>query len=228
MDLAAADCTVADGEGTGFLNAGSIEFWNGTDDDDACAPLPLADLEIVKDAPFSVDFEPEVGPTVFDYDIVVTNLGPATAEDVELEDPIPAGLEFVSATASLGSCGLVANVVVCELGDLALGASRTVTITVRIPVDYPLVEGEDSFTIDNVATTSTTTSETDLTNNDDDASTTVLVTLALPPDDPDLPTLAITGAALGMSAQLALTLLGAGAAGVVLALRRRPRGRHTA
>lgn len=231
LDPDAADCTVADGEGTGFLNAGSIEFWNGTDGDDACAPLPISDLAITKDGEFSVDFEPAVGPTEFDYEIVVENLGPATAEDAVLEDPLPAGLDFVSATTSVGTCGFAAGVVTCEFGDLAFGDTATVTITVSIPVDYPLVEGETSFKITNVATTSTITPESDLTNNEDDAETTVLITLAVPPEDPEdpeLPTLALTGAVFGLATQLGFGLLAVGIGFAVVAMRRSPRGRHTA
>lgn len=230
LDPAAADCDVAEGEGSGFLNAGSIEFWSGTDTDDACAALPISDLEITKDAPFSVDFEPAVGPTEFDYTIVVENLGPETAQDAVLEDPIPAGLDFVSATGIDVTCGFAAGVVTCELGDLGVGQTRTVTITVSIPVDYPFDEEATSFQIDNVATTSTVTPESDLTNNEDDAETIVLITLPLPPDDPedpDLPTLALTGAAFGAGIQLALSLLAVGIAFAVMALRRRPQGRHS-
>jgi uncharacterized repeat protein (TIGR01451 family) len=232
LDPEAADCTVDDGEGTGFLNAGSIEFWSGTDDDDACAPLPISDVAITKDAPFSVDFEPADGPTEFDYEILVENLGPDTAEDVVLEDPLPANLDFVSVTASAGTCGFAAGVVTCEFGDLVVGATRTVTITVSIPVDYPLGDEEVSFQIDNTATTSTTTPESDLTNNEDDAETIVLITLPLPPEDPedpDLPTLALTGAAIGVGTQLGLGLLAVGVAFAVASLRRRSTGgRHAA
>jgi uncharacterized repeat protein (TIGR01451 family) len=230
FDPEAADCRVADGEGSGFLNAGSIEFWSGTDDDDACAALPISDLAITKDGPFGVDFEPAEGPTEFAYDIFVENLGPDTAHDVVLEDPLPADLDFVSATGTDAVCGFAAGVVTCELGDLAVGENRTVTITVSIPVDYPLVEGETSFQIDNVATTSTITPESDLTNNEDDAETTVLVTLPLPedPEDPELPTLAITGAAIGLATQLGLSLLALGVAFAAMSLRRRSHGRHAA
>jgi uncharacterized repeat protein (TIGR01451 family) len=230
LDPAAADCEVADAEGSGLLNGGSIEFWNGTDDASDCIALPISDLTITKDAPFSVDFEPAVGPTAFDYTIVVENLGPATAEDVVLEDPLPADLDFVAVVTSAGTCGFAAGVVTCELGDIAVEETVTVTITVSIPVDYPLVEDQVSFQLDNVATTSTSTPESDLTNNEDDAVTTVLVTLAIPedPDDPDLPTLALTGAAVGIGAQLSLALLGLGIAFAVASRRRRTVGRHVA
>ncbi len=235
MDLDAADCTIAEGEGSGFHNVGTIEFWGeGTDTDDACAPLPVSDLEIVKDAPFSVDFEPADGPTQFAYTIVVTNLGPAMAEDAVLEDELPDGLVFVSASGTDVTCGFTAGVVTCQLGDLALNASRTVTITVQIPVDYELPvlpEGQKAFTITNEATTSTDTPESNLSNNEDDADTTVLVTLPFPPEDPkdpQLPTLALTGAAIGFATQFGLGLLAVGLALAVTSLRRRTGGRHAA
>ncbi|HWH97625.1 MAG TPA: hypothetical protein VNS80_04595, partial [Pseudolysinimonas sp.] len=227
----AMNCVEAEDEkGTGLLNGGGITFWgDGSDEDNACAPLPVADLEITKDAPFGEDFEPADGPTQFAYTIAVKNLGPSTAEDAVLVDPLSHDLEFVSATGVGVTCDFALGDVRCQLGDLLVNATRTVTITVLIPVDYPLVEGEDSFTIHNVATTSTITPESDLTNNEDDADTTVLVTLALPPDDPELPTLAITGATIGVVAtQIGLSLLALGTAFAVMAVRRRPRGRHTA
>jgi uncharacterized repeat protein (TIGR01451 family) len=228
LDPDAADCEVAEREGSGFLNSGTIEFWdNGSDTDDACAELPISDLEITKDAPFSVDFEPADGPTEFDYTIIVENLGPDTAHDVVLKDPLHAGLDFVSASGTDVTCDFAAGVVTCELGDLGVGQIRTVTITVSIPVDYPIEEDATSFKIPNVATTSTVTPESDLTNNEDDAETTVLITLPLPPDEPDLPTLALTGAAIGVGIQFALSLLAVGVAFAVMSLRRRPQGRHS-
>lgn len=231
---AVADCTVSDTEGTGLLNGGGIEFWgDGADSDDACAPVPISDLAIDKSvADISVDFDPEKGPTQFDYTIVVENLGPDPAEDVVLEDPLPEHLDFVSAVADSGTCGVTAGVVICELGDLDEGKTRTVTIRVSIPVDYPIGDEEVSLTISNVATTSTPTPESDLTNNEDDAVTTVILTLAVDPTevtpDPELPTLALTGAALGLATQLGFGLLAVGIGFAVVAMRRRPRGRHTA
>jgi uncharacterized repeat protein (TIGR01451 family) len=228
MDVDAADCAVADG---GFRNVGSIEFWSGTDTADACASLPVSDLEITKDAPFGEDFEPAVGPTQFDYDITVINLGPATAEDVVVEDELPTGLEFVSVTTSVGTCGFntATRIVTCQLGDLAVADPPVaIEITVVIPVAYPITEGQTTITFINEATTSTITPESDLTNNEDDAETTVLVTLPDPPDDPEVPTLALTGAAIGFATQLGLSLLLVGIAFAGMSLRRRSGGRHVA
>ena len=62
------------------------------------------------------------------YTVTVTNLGPAGASGVTLTDPLPAGVTFVSATSSQGSCGQTAGTVTCNLGDLAVAASARVTI----------------------------------------------------------------------------------------------------
>ena len=64
------------------------------------------------------------------YTVTVTNSGPASADDVRLSDPIPAGMTLVSATPSQGSCS-GATLVSCSLGVIANGASATVTIVAR-------------------------------------------------------------------------------------------------
>jgi len=58
----------------------------------------------------------------------VTNRGPNHAEAVRLTNRLAAGLSFVSASSSQGSCSLAAGVVTCNLGDLATNGTATVTI----------------------------------------------------------------------------------------------------
>ena len=60
------------------------------------------------------------------YTITVTNNGPTTATGVTLTDTLAAGLGFISATPSQGSCS--APPINCPLGSLAGGASATVTV----------------------------------------------------------------------------------------------------
>ena len=48
------------------------------------------------------DFTPNVGDTIT-YTVTLVNNGPSSATSVEVSDPLPAGLTFVSATASPGS-----------------------------------------------------------------------------------------------------------------------------
>ncbi len=61
------------------------------------------------------------------YTITVTNNGPTTATGVTLTDTLAAGLGFVSATPSQGSCSGTGPIN-CPLGSLAGGASATVTV----------------------------------------------------------------------------------------------------
>lgn len=61
------------------------------------------------------------------YTLTVTNHGPNPAFGARVTDTLPAGVTFVSATASQGSCS-GPN---CSLGDMSSGASATVRIVVR-------------------------------------------------------------------------------------------------
>jgi uncharacterized repeat protein (TIGR01451 family) len=81
-----------------------------------------ADLAITKTAPSIVS----VGGTLT-YHLTVVNDGPADVPAATVHDALPETLTFVSATASQGNC--TANTTItCNLGELANGASATVTI----------------------------------------------------------------------------------------------------
>jgi uncharacterized repeat protein (TIGR01451 family) len=64
----------------------------------------------------------------FTYTVTATNLGGSVATDVNINDTIPAGLTIVSAS---NGCTISGQDVTCALGDLAAGASASVTITVQ-------------------------------------------------------------------------------------------------
>lgn len=66
------------------------------------------------------------------YTLTVTNNGPDEAVAVILTDTLPAGVTFVSATASQGACSGVSTIN-CALGDLRAGDKTAVTITVKPP-----------------------------------------------------------------------------------------------
>src|SRR5206468_1983633 len=89
-------------------------------------PAPSsADVSVTKsDAP-----DPVEAGSPLTYGLVVHNAGPDTATGVSLSDPLPAGVGFVSAQASQGSCGGTTTVT-CDLGTLAAGAEATVAIVV--------------------------------------------------------------------------------------------------
>ncbi|AGA29910.1 Calx-beta domain-containing protein [Singulisphaera acidiphila] len=64
------------------------------------------------------------------YTLTVTNQGPSPATGVVLNETLPLGQSIVSATASQGSVSPGGGLVTARLGDLAVGASATVTIIV--------------------------------------------------------------------------------------------------
>ena len=88
------------------------------------------------------------------YTITVTNNGPATATGVLLDDPTPADLTFVSATAPCAS-GFP-----CALGDILLNDSVIVSVTFNIPPGYA---GADPVV--NTATAAANEPDPDPTNN---------------------------------------------------------------
>lgn len=90
------------------------------------------------------------------YTITVTNNGPDAALNVEVTDPLPAGMDFVSATASAGSCGLFGGTVLCSIGGLVDGATATFTI---------VVTPRQAGLIPNVASVSSSTGDPVLGNN---------------------------------------------------------------
>ena len=92
----------------------------------AAVTCASADIAITKTD--SVD--PVVAGNPLGYTLTVTNTGPDTATDVVVEDALPAGVIFGSATPSQGTCSEAGGVVSCDLGDLASGASATVLIDV--------------------------------------------------------------------------------------------------
>lgn len=94
----------------------------------ACVPPPpptpgTPDVTITKSASTATP----TGGDTFTYTLTATNVGDADATGVVVRDALPAGVTFGSASAS---CTQSAGVVTCTVGNLAAGASTTVTITV--------------------------------------------------------------------------------------------------
>ncbi len=90
-----------------------------------------ADLRIAKtDSP-----DPVAAGATLTYAIEVDNLGPNAATGVTVTDQLPRSVDFVSATASGGQCGLKGRKVTCALGTVPFAAgmyatARQVTIAV--------------------------------------------------------------------------------------------------
>lgn len=62
--------------------------------------------------------------------ITITNRGPSTVTGVIVQDTFPAGMQFVSATSSVGTCSFSAGKLTCTLGVFSNAASATITLTV--------------------------------------------------------------------------------------------------
>ena len=99
-----------------------------SDSDDARVEITerLIDLVIVKDAS-----SPTPLNGIVDYTLTVTNKGPETATNVQVADPAPAGISYLTANPSQGSCSLSPSLVTCSLGAIAPGQTVTIRITAR-------------------------------------------------------------------------------------------------
>jgi uncharacterized repeat protein (TIGR01451 family) len=124
------------------------------DDDDAVADVGVT----IADDP-----DPIVAGAPLTYTVGVQNSGPDRAPAATLVDDLPAGLAFVSALASSGSCSFASPRITCALGTIPSGASRSVTIVVE-PVASGLIANTVSvsgaYTDGNPANDSATTDTT--------------------------------------------------------------------
>lgn len=64
------------------------------------------------------------------YRLLITNAGPRVAADIVISNQLPAGVGFVSAESSQGTCSQETEVVTCWLGGLASGGTAVVSIVV--------------------------------------------------------------------------------------------------
>lgn len=108
----------------------------------------------------------------FNYKFVVRNDGPNPAENAEVADPLPAGVDFVAASSG---CSESAGGVVCELGDMQPGETRTVTVRVS-------VNGGASGTLGNTGRVDSDTDDPDPSDNESSASV-----IVVQPPDPQTP-----------------------------------------
>lgn len=88
---------------------------------------PDADLNVTKTTTSTQAF---TGSNIT-YTITVANAGPSTATNVVVTDTLPAGLTFVSANPSQGTCN-AASPVTCNIGTLLNGASATITLVANV------------------------------------------------------------------------------------------------
>ncbi|HEY3129262.1 MAG TPA: hypothetical protein VGL91_07375 [Acidobacteriota bacterium] len=122
----------------------------------------LFDLLVTK----SANPSPVTAGTNLTYTVTVSNLStaPAAAPGVVLTDNLPASVNFVSASATQGTCSQSGGVVTCAIGTLAVGAGATATIVV-----VPQAAGS----ITNTASATANGTDADPSNNSASATTTV-------------------------------------------------------
>lgn len=144
-------------------------------DDDGLSAT--ADLFVSKSGPESA----AAGSNVT-FDVTVGNVGPDDAFTVALNDPLPAGMTFVSETQNNGPVFNCSNpavgsggTITCSIATLAAGASANFSFVMKIP---PAALPDTTFT-----NTATVTSQSFDPNEENDAGSASVTTSGLPSAD---------------------------------------------
>jgi len=161
-----AGATAASGTATNVVTLTSADNATGVTDD---APVTINrdfDVTVTKeDNAVNV-----VGGQTLTYTIVVTNTGLSTATNIQVSDPIPTSLNFVSATTGFTNTnGTVGG----TIATLAAGSSATITISTTVRNDTP------NATVINNSVAVTAAGESNSNNNSATALATVVSTANL-------------------------------------------------
>lgn len=180
------EAVVEDSASGVIVNTANVN-WNGADLT-ASAQVrvqPVIDLSIKKTVSVA---SVQLGEGAV-YSLLVTNTGPSAATNVVVSDALPAGLTYVSSSASQGSSAFANGVVTANLGSLAKAASATITVRVT-------TTRAGSFT--NTATVAGSEEEITLANNRSSAVLEVIAPpVVVPPPPVVIPngTLSVTSSA---------------------------------
>ena len=101
-----------------------------------------ADTTITAEADLSLTKTGSPNPVVagqaVTYTLTVGNNGPSRATGVTVTDDLPSEFTFTSATPTQGTCPApVAGVLTCQLGDVGLNGTATVTVLMAVPAGFP-------------------------------------------------------------------------------------------
>ena len=109
--------------------SGTDQFGNSVSDTGSAKVVitpRLIDLVVVKNATSPTPLNGTVR-----YSLSVTNKGPDSATNVQLADPASAGITYLAATPSQGTCNVAPAMVTCDLGTINAGQSVTIAITAK-------------------------------------------------------------------------------------------------
>ncbi len=138
--------------------------------------LPGADVNIAQKTVTSA--LPAVAGSNVSFLIQPRNAGPATAANVVVTDPLPAGWTFISASGPNWACSNTGNTVNCSRASMATSAADDITVVARAPNNAAV--GPTGTTYTNTASISATTTDPNAGNNSGSVPVTVL------PDGADL------------------------------------------
>jgi uncharacterized repeat protein (TIGR01451 family) len=140
--------------------------------------IASADLAISKTA---APPSPVVAGTNITYAIAVSNAGPSSASNVVVKDTLPAEVNVLAVTPSVGSCtwGIPGNPLqplTCTIGSMARAVSATITVVARVDPRTP-----NGRVINNNATIASSATDPNNGNNSATAAVTVIAECPCPP-----------------------------------------------
>ena len=151
--------TVVVSSGTLGVIANSATVTSATADPDPSDNSVTADVLVIGEADVSVtksdSQDPVAAGAPLTYSLTVSNAGPSDAADVMLVETLPSGVTFGASSGCLNDPN---GVPLCDLGSIAAGTSRQVTVTVT-------VHAATAGTITNQAIVTSETSDPGLANN---------------------------------------------------------------
>jgi uncharacterized repeat protein (TIGR01451 family) len=107
------------------IRSNTTDLENGNNSDSVLTTVqPLSDLSVSQTVSANTIYSQEP----LTYTITVTNHGPSVATNVVLEDVLSSLVDFVSAPAG---CAFTDPEIICDLGDLPVDETRSLTISTR-------------------------------------------------------------------------------------------------
>ena len=111
--------------------------------------LSCSDLTVIQNA----TPEPVAADEILTYNITITNNGPVQSSDTVLIDTLPNGVVIQTIDSSQGTCAVMSDagqdIVRCELGELSIDQSETVTIIAIPSYQVLFVEGGNTVVLEN-------------------------------------------------------------------------------